>query len=345
MIGYSEKNCSQKTIKSRNLFYLQLHINNKCNLRCAHCYERGLEHKVINLLKPNEIFEIIEKFQSFVKGFGWKGKIYFTGGEPLLDPNLYDYISSARNLGLVTMILSNGTLITEYKVRKLVGAGLNIAQISIDGLESSHDLIRGPGSFKKATKGIEECSKAGLFTTIMTTLGRWNSKDIEGIVRHAILHGANEFSFGRLVPEGNGILLKDQILSKDELKQVFKKIKKINKKYGKFIRFALHDPLWTTYCGENVTHGCSAGISGICVVENGDVMPCRRLNSVIGNIKTDTFETLWNSPCMIAFRNRDDYEGKCGNCKHITTCGGCRAIAKALTNSEFGEDLQCFLRS
>ncbi len=345
MIGKCEKSCYYKAKSPRKIFYLQLHITDKCNLKCAHCYEGGDRHIAQNILNSDDILSIIKKFKIFVDSLGFQGKIYFTGGEPLLDPKLCEYISSANNLGLITMILSNGTLINNDKARELATAGLNIAQVSIDGLEDSHDFIRRHNSFKKATMGIEECSKAGLFTTIMTTLGRWNINEIKGIVRHCIAHGADQFSFGRLVPAGAGIALNDNVLTKEELKKGFKKIARIKKKYEKYIRFALHDPLWTTFCRESGSHGCSAGIGGICVVENGDVMPCRRLNTVIGNIKTDGFVNLWNSPFMKDLRNRDNYEGKCRNCKHIWTCGGCRAIAKVLTNSELGEDPQCFFHS
>ena len=136
--------------------------------------------------------------------------------------------------------------------------------------------------------------------------------------------------------------MNDQVLSPDELKRFFKKLKKLIKKYNNKIYFSIHDPLWTTFLGTEETHGCSAGIGGFCIIENGDIMPCRRLNLTIGNIRENSISDLWNNGCMTRFRHRESYEGKCKNCKHIIHCGGCRAIAKAVQNSEFGPDPQCF---
>ena len=57
---------------------------------------------------------------------------------------------------------------------------------------------------------------------------------------------------------------------------------------------------------------------------------------------TVPIKDIWDSEHLKHYRNRDCFEGKCKDCKRLKKCAGCRAFALATTNSEFGEDLQCF---
>lgn len=337
------KKLIQSSSEIRN-FYLQLHITEKCNLKCIHCYEGKSTKKNTNLLTSKEIFDILDHYKAFLDVLKTHGTIYFTGGEPILDGNLTNYIFKASKLGMYTMVLSNGTLITYLKAKELYDAGTKLVQISIDGLEKTHDFIRGYGSFQKATQGLDNCFKVGLNTTVMSTLSKLNADEIEGIVLHCIEHNANRIAFGRLVPIGNGVELVDQIFTKTEILKLFKNIKILKRKYKNHIDFAFHDPLWTSYLKIKNTYGCSVGKKGLCIVENGDIMPCRRMNFVIGNIRNDVLVDIWNSEYLRRFLNRDKYGGKCKKCKRLIRCGGCRAIAKAVSGNEFGEDPQCFLR-
>jgi len=241
------------------------------------------------------------------------------------------------------MVLSNGTLVDNDKAMEMKKAGLNMIQVSIDGVENTHDFLRGKGSFKKVMKALDYCNEVGLITTVMFTLSKLNMEQFENVIINCIKHNVNRISFGRLVPTGNGLDLMDQVLNREELQDIFKKFRKIQKKYRNKIILAFHDPLWLTYNRNENTSGCSAGNHGICVVENGDIMPCRRLNLPIGNIRQDSLERIWNSPYLCHFRARDNYDGKCKDCKYLKKCGGCRAIARFMGSSEFSEDPQCFM--
>ncbi|MFX0164001.1 MAG: radical SAM protein [Promethearchaeota archaeon] len=339
----------RRKVKNSNLrmwnFFLQLHITEKCNLKCIHCYEGKSPRKDTNLLTSKEIFDLLDEYNDFLRVLKAKGTVYFTGGEPILDSNLSSYISKASKLGMHTMVLSNGTLINNSKAKELYKVGTNFVQISIDGLEKTHDYIRGLGSFQKATEGLENCFKVGLNTTVMTTLSKLNADEIEGIILHCIEHNVSRIAFGRLVPVGNGVELLSQIFTKSETLKLFKTIKDLKRKYENHIDFAFHDPLWTSYLNIKSTSGCSVGKRGLCIVENGDIMPCRRMDLVIGNIRNDALLDIWNSNYLRQFLNRNKYGGKCRKCERLTRCGGCRAIAKAINGNEFGEDPQCFLRT
>ena len=326
-----------------DFYYMQLHITARCNLRCKHCYQEQYEDEGRDLLEPVEILDIIEQFKGFLDEREARGKIYFSGGEPMLDPRLYRYITHAKENDLITMILSNGTLIDAKRAQELKSAGLDIAQVSLDGMREVHDTLRGEGCFNRSTKALDECHEAGIHTTVMVTLSNLNAGNLKALTEHCIKHDVTSIAFGRLVPEGHGKQLRDDFFTKKELKRVYKTIRKLWRKYSKAIEVAFHDPIWMRFMKVKDTFGCSAGIGGICIVENGDIMPCRRLNIVIGNIRDMNLEQAWQSKAMRQFRRRESLRGKCGSCKHVNQCGGCRAIAKAVNGTLFSEDPQCFL--
>ncbi|VVB76364.1 7,8-dihydro-6-hydroxymethylpterin dimethyltransferase [Candidatus Tiddalikarchaeum anstoanum] len=321
-----------------NPFFLQLHITNKCNLNCKHCYYSKKDKK--GLLTKNEIFKIIDNYNRFLKKTKQKGMIYFTGGEPLLDNNIYDYIARADELGMYTMVLTNGTLIDKSVARKLLESGTQLVQVSLEGMEETNDNIRGLGSFKRATEGIDNCVNACLDATVMMTISRLNIKDFEPLVKHCISHNVTQLSFDRLVPTGKGTRLSKELLTKLELSKFYDYIKSLSVKYRNNIAVNSCDPLWRKMISDS--YGCCIGLKGICICENGDVMPCRRTNLVIDTIRNKSLISIWNSEYLRNFRRSENFEGRCGKCRDFKKCLGCRAVAKSVNGSEFGEDPQCF---
>lgn len=90
--------------------------------------------------------------------------------------------------------------------------------------------------------------------------------------------------------------------------------------------------------------GCSAGIVSCAINENGDVIPCLPLFSVVvGNIKNNSLMDIWNnSEIFINLRDRTKLQGKCRECEYIFSCGGCRAESFYNNNNLFYEDNTCW---
>lgn len=90
--------------------------------------------------------------------------------------------------------------------------------------------------------------------------------------------------------------------------------------------------------------GCSAGIVSCAIDENGDVIPCLPLYTVVvGNIKNNSLMDIWNnSEIFKNLRDRAKLQGKCGKCEYVFSCGGCRAESFYNNNNLFGEDNTCW---
>lgn len=76
---------------------------------------------------------------------------------------------------------------------------------------------------------------------------------------------------------------------------------------------------------------------------NGDVMPCRRMNLVIGNLKKENLFDIWySSEILWKLRDRKEYLNGCGACENLDICAGCRAVAYGITGDYFAKDPQCW---
>ena len=126
-------------------------LTNACNLRCSMCSIPHDESASPYELSYDEWCRVIDD----VAAMGI-GHIVFSGGEPLLRPDIADLVSySARKKIPMVDIISNGLLLTESLTEQLVAAGLHHITISIDGMTETHDCIRGRGSFQKASAAID----------------------------------------------------------------------------------------------------------------------------------------------------------------------------------------------
>jgi radical SAM protein with 4Fe4S-binding SPASM domain len=94
-----------------------------------------------------------------------------------------------------------------------------------------------------------------------------------------------------------------------------------------------------------MTRGCLAGTS-VCFISNqGSVYPCGYLPQSAGDTRVQRFADIWNNSRVFQqLRNPEEYEGKCGDCRYVSICGGCRARAYAATGSFLAEEPFCTYR-
>lgn len=159
---------------------------NACNLYCAHCY-RGSGEEAAGELTTAEGMTLIEE----IARAGFQIMI-FSGGEPLLRPDILELIRHAREVGLRPVLGTNGTLLSLETARALQDAGLMAAGISLDSLDAAaHDRLRGQqGAWQTAVNGMQHCRAVGLPFQIHTTVMDWNEAEITQITDFAVEIGA-----------------------------------------------------------------------------------------------------------------------------------------------------------
>ncbi len=194
--GNREPRLTQSPIPS--LRYLLLHITDRCNLRCGHCFigEPGSTD-----LPLEKIMAVVDQFEE-MQGL----RLLVSGGEPLLHRQfrqLDDYLA-ARDLR--TVLMSNGTLI-DKKTAGVIKA--QEVQISLDGMREAHDFIRGDGNFERSTQAIRRLIDAGKQVSVATMVHRGNLQDFEELAALLSELGVREWAVdqpspaGRLLPEAD----------------------------------------------------------------------------------------------------------------------------------------------
>jgi len=336
---------------SSSSFGLQWHITNRCDQRCEHCYIFQTGKPVT--FRDFDAFqakETVDKYLVFCEKYDKKPGISLTGGDPLLHPGIWDIIQYIREKNITFCILGNPFHADEETVCRLLRLGCVSYQMSIDGLEATHDVIRKPGSFQATLKAISRLTSLGMKVNIMSTASRLNYLELPEVARLMTDMGVNVYTFARYCPTHQDI---DQNLTPDEYKEFLGRMwQTFSELADKNTTFTLKEHLWTPFLHElglidipttdYVAGGCNCAISHITVLEDGDVLACRRFDSRVGNIHESDFDTIFFNETMCRYRDISSLSG-CGNCAYLNHCRGCHAVAAGTTGNFFTRNPQCWL--
>ena len=338
-------------------FFVQWHLTERCNLRCSHCYQEGSSTGEMSLGEITAaISDVREMLDSWSDSYGieFESSFNITGGEPLLRRDLFPILREASGRGFELYLLTNGTLVDRPKARSLCDAGIKGVQVSLEGPEQVHESIRGKGSFERALEGVGYLVEEGIPVTLNVTLSEVNAEYFGDLIELASRMHVPRLGFSRLVPSGRGMGLLGVMLTGERLEEIYRKILSESREG---LEIVTGDPVAaqmrssaTSENGAGIPNGgCSAGVSGLTILPDGTITPCRRLNIPIGNILRDSLREVWaTSEVLERLRTKSEYKGKCGSCSRWETCRGCRAIAYAcsLARGEgdmLAEDPQCFI--
>jgi radical SAM protein with 4Fe4S-binding SPASM domain len=147
----------------------------------------------------------------------------FSGGEPTIRPDILQLIQHASNRGMFVALATNAVVFSSLqKVKEFKNAGLQFAQISLDGIDpKTHDYFRGvPGTFKKTVEGIKNCVAEDLFVEMATTATRYNIKEIPDLIDFAAKLGVNWFMLYNFVPTGRATNIVESDLTPVEREDV-----------------------------------------------------------------------------------------------------------------------------
>ncbi|MCE5284628.1 MAG: putative heme d1 biosynthesis radical SAM protein NirJ2, partial [Pelosinus sp.] len=292
-----------------------------------HCY-RDAGCKADEELNTKEAKVLLEQ----IARAGFKIMI-FSGGEPLIRPDIVELVEYATSLGLRPVFGTNGTLITLEMAKKLKAAGAMGMGISLDSLNAAkhNEFRRFPGAWEGAVEGMRNCRKAGLPFQIHTTIMEWNREEIEEITDFAVAEGAVAHHFFFLVPTGRAVSIETESLRAEAYEETLIRILKKQQEVDielkptcapQFMRIAKQ-------MGMNLRfgRGCLAGTSYCIISPKGQVQPCAYLNILLGDVRETPFDEIWRNSEVLKKLRTLDYKGGCGECEYKNLCGGCRARA------------------
>ncbi len=315
-LQYSGLVLSHATRKSlAGPFHGSIVVTYKCNLRCPMCFlwkgpgEYDKQHDKKEL-STEEMFHLIDDFAAI----GTAG-IGFTGGEPILRPDMLDIIKYTKKKGMVTHMSSNGRIIASKGIaKKVVESGLDAIGFSVDGaLPKTHDAIRGKGSYEGVLQAIDNIVvfrkelKSRIKIVVVCVVSNYNVDQLVDLVTILKKRGVDHISF---MPFHDIGLFSSGKENSADFKIDQEKIERLNKAVDELINIrkkskAIENSLAylklfkDAFAHKKLPFSCYAGYATLCIGAYGDIYPCfPRMEGEIEkgpNIRQTPLKEYWHS--------------------------------------------------
>ncbi|MEW6530737.1 MAG: 12,18-didecarboxysiroheme deacetylase [Thermodesulfobacteriota bacterium] len=341
-------------------------VTRRCNLKCVHCYSQSEDLDYQGELSTDEGKALIDDLAQFGSPV-----ILFSGGEPLIRPDILELIEYAAKKSLRAVVSTNGTLISKPLAEKLHEIGLSYVGISLDGLESVHDAFRGVrGTFSRVLRSIKHCQDVGLKVGLRFTINKRNYEDIPGIFDLVEEQKIPRICFYHLVYAGRGTKLMNEDLSHEQTREVVDLIMDRTKQLHEnglpvevltvdnhadgpylYLRLQRKDPQRAESVLEllRMNEGNNSGRGIGCVSWDGAVHADQfwRHHS-FGNVRERPFSRIWTDPSdrflMMLKEKKKHVKGRCAQCRWLDICAGnFRVRAEAVHNDVWAPDPACYL--
>jgi radical SAM protein with 4Fe4S-binding SPASM domain len=307
----------------------EIALTYRCNLACRFCYA------ACGCRKDPSADELpakdIKRLLKIIAVEALAPSVSFTGGEPCLRPELPEFVAEGKRLGLWTNLITNGTLVTPELAARLKAAGLDSAQVSIEGGNAElHDAITAvAGSFENAVAGVRNLKEAGLRVHTNTTVSALNKNGLEPLADLVKALGTGKFSMNMLMPVGSADAnMAETFISYSEIGGVVQEAARLAGERG--LEFMWYSP--TPMCVFNpVPHGlgnkgCAACDGLLSAAPNGDLLPCSSYPEPLGSLLAyeGRFRDLWEAERPAWFRRKAFAHELCATCADLPLCnGGC----------------------
>jgi MoaA/NifB/PqqE/SkfB family radical SAM enzyme len=172
----------KENTKASKGWYFNVSLTDSCQFRCQFCDTWKNPLNIKTELTAAQWIKVFENTKSLFEGT----RINFSGGEPLLKKNFHHLLRWLSLSGQKTSVSTNAGAFTRQKAYEIATSGLGILGISLDGLETTHDTLRGtPGAYTKVRQTIEWIREwnSEMEINILTIILKENLEDIKKLVQ------------------------------------------------------------------------------------------------------------------------------------------------------------------
>lgn len=297
-------------------FILQWHLSEACNLKCLHCYQ---ENHIPVQLSHSQLIGILQQYKDLLQSLNMKGHINLTGGEPLCCPYFFQILDEMKkDKDLYSFsILTNGTLITDDIAKKIAMYHPKYVQVSLEGGRKTNDFVRGKNVYKKVANAIKQLKKYDIYVSLSFTATKLNFKEFPKVVKFAEKYGVDTVWSDRYIPIQNDRIL-DLEMNQEETNDFLKLMQSERirlKSTGKHTNIAMYRALQFQMTND-YPYACTAGESLLTIMENGDLVPCRRLPIVVGNLLKNSMIEIYRNSSALRDLRLNVIPDDCISCEH-----------------------------
>lgn len=337
---------------------VRLLLTNRCNLNCSFCINASGKsgRNELNTEEWLEVFEELRELKVF--------KVLLSGGEIFLRKDIFELLTALKSNRMHQIsILTNGSLLNSNSAGKLKELNIKNVAVSLDGMESKHDEIRGTGAFKRSVDGIKALIEAGIVPQVSFTPVRSNYTELDALADMCHSLGVRLLVVNTLTPEGRcDEIYNDMVLRyPEEVGAVVKTVKDKRELYPEMkiecgLDFYYYLPESFNACKDSTStekrtrylkEGCGAASTSCTVTAEGDIVPCEGLVKFVGgNVRSNSIDEVWNAEVFRGIRDLGKVSTSeievCSDCKYNVLCNaGCRGMAFNMTGNLRAPDYLC----
>jgi radical SAM protein with 4Fe4S-binding SPASM domain len=315
--------------------YCVWEITLKCDLACRHCGSRA-GHARSDELTTEQCLDLVRQMAEL----GVK-EVTLIGGEAYLRDDWTEIVREIKKYGMSATMTSGGRGITKERAEEAARAGLESVSISLDGLEATHDRLRGvEGSFRSALESLKNLRAAGIRVACNTQINRLSVPDLPELLELIAQAGVHSWQIQLTVAMGRAADEPEVLLQPYDLLELFPLLARLKERM-----VALGVRLWP---GNNIGYfgpyetllkgtmprghmaSCGAGRSTLGIEADGAIKGCPSLPTDAwtgGNIRDNSLKDIWERSAPLRYtrdRTIEDLWGYCRGCYYADTCrAGC----------------------
>jgi radical SAM protein with 4Fe4S-binding SPASM domain len=315
--------------------YAVWEITLACDLACRHCGSRAGRARPDELTTAEALDLVAQMAELGVL------EVTLIGGEAYLRDDFLEIVRAAKGAGMITTMTTGGRGLTPELARAAKAAGLASVSVSIDGLEATHDALRGVrGSFDAAMRALESCAAAGLPVAANTQIGRASLREIPAVFERLIAAGIHSWQIQLTVAMGRAADEPELLLEPYQMLEVMPMLGRLKARADQAgVRlwpgnnigyFGPYEAMLRGTLPRGHMSSCGAGRSTLGIEANGDIKGCPSLPTadyVGGNIREHRLREIWERAAPLRFtrdRTVEDLWGYCRGCYYADTCrAGC----------------------
>ena len=346
-------------------FTIAWEVTRACAYACVHCRADAQHTRDPHELSTDEAKALIERLAAF----GNSPILIFTGGDPMMRPDLFELIANANERGLRCSLTPTATALpTVERLNKAREAGIRRVALSLDAPRPEiHDNFRQvPGSWQRTMDILHRAHDVGLSVQVNTTVAKHNVEILQEMVPFIQEVGAVQWSVFFLVPTGRAMA--EQMISAEQHESVFNWLYDLSKNAPFDIK-GTAAPMYrrvaierkkaeaagkpVTFQGAGFqyadglnrpTKGVNDGNGFLFISHIGEIQPSGFLPLTAGNVRTDDIVEIYrHSRLFTDLRDYSQLKGVCGTCQYKDVCGGQRGRAYGITGDYMESDPACIL--
>jgi radical SAM protein len=348
-------------------FTIAWEVTRACAYACVHCRADAQHQRDPRELSTTEALALIDRLADF----GNNPILIFTGGDPMMRPDLFELIAHAAERGLRCSLTPTATALpTRERLEKARDAGIRRVALSLDAPRPEvHDAFRKvPGSWQRTMETLHRAHEAGLSVQVNTTVAKHNVDILHEMIPFIEEVGAVQWSVFFLVPTGRAMI--EQMISAEQHEKVFNWLYDLSQNAPfdikgtaapMYRRVAIERKKAETGSGlvtfqgagfqyadglNRPTRGVNDGNGFLFISHIGEIQPSGFLPVTAGMAReNDVVEVYRNHPIFKDLRDYSRLKGPCGTCEYRDVCGGQRGRAYGVTGDYMASDPACVLVS